>query len=92
VSQIGRGFGIQFLAEQLIVLCLINSGVGGTVHNAVNSVFLNKAFDSFLINDVQLGYVCIEKRVLSVLPLKQLNLVSKLTVATRNQYVHLFKF
>ena len=68
--------GIQFLAEQLIVLCLINSRIGGTVHNAVNKVLVNKPAYGIAVRDVQLFNIRIKIGMLGVLHLQQLHLVS----------------
>ena len=87
-GQIGRSQGVEGGAEFLVALCLVDGGIGGTVHDAVDGIALHEIVNGQLVGDVQFGHVGIEITVLRVLFLEQLHLVAQLAVAACNQNIH----
>ena len=76
IGQIGRCLGIQFLTKFLVFLGFIDGGIGGTVDNAVNQVFIDKSFYGLLVSNVQFSHVCIIPTMLGILRLQQLHFIS----------------
>ena len=75
-GEIGRCNRVQRRTEFLVVLCLIHSRIGGTVHDAVNLIVSHKLFHSSLVSDVQLSHIRIKIGMLGIHLLQQLHLVS----------------
>ena len=90
-SQIFRCCSVKLHAQLLVLLGLVNSSIGGAVHDAVNLVFLNKSVNGFLVCYVQFCHICIKIGMLEILLLQQLHLVSKLAVTACNKYLHLIR-
>ena len=57
LAQIRNAVHVDRAAFFGFVLRLVHGGVGGAVHNRVDAVFVDKAFNRLLIRDVQIGHV-----------------------------------
>ena len=90
-SQIFRCCSVKLHAQLLVLLGLVNSGIGGAVNYTVDLVFLNKSVNGFLVCYVQFCHICIKIGMLEILLLQQLHLVSKLAVTACNKYLHLIR-
>ena len=86
--QVGWGYGVERSTQLFVALGLVDSSIGGTVHDAVNLVLRHELFYGQKVGDVELFDIGVEPLVLVVLILKQLHLITELSVATCNQYVH----
>ena len=75
-SQIAWCIRIQQTTEFLIVFCLINSGIGSTVHDTINMVFIHKSIDGSSVGNIQLCHICIKIGMLGINLLQQLHLIS----------------
>ena len=84
MRQIGGSLGVQTRTEFLVVLGLVDSSIGGTVHDTVDLVCLDESLDGRLVGDIQLGHIRIKIGVLGILLLQQLHFVSQLAITSGN--------
>ena len=75
-GEIGRCQRVQRRTEFFVVLRLIHSRIGGTVHDTVNLIVSHKLFHSSLVRDIQLSHIRIKIGMLGIHLLQQLHLVS----------------
>ena len=75
-GQIARSHMVQQVAQFRILLGLVDSGVGGTIDDAVDAVLLDIRLYGLLVRDVQLSNICVKIGVLGAQFLQQLHLVS----------------
>ena len=88
-SEIRRSNGVQRSAEFLVVLSLIDSRIGRTIHNTINLMLCYKLVDSQLVGNIQLLHIGVKPLVLRIFLLQQLHLISQLAITACNQYIHL---
>ena len=76
LSQIVGCSSIQFHAQILILLSLVDSRIGSTVDDAVDGVLTDKLLDGFLVSNIQFSHIRIKIGMLGILFLQQLHLIS----------------
>ena len=76
------------MAQFLILFRLVNSGIGSTVHDAVNIILAHERLNGLLVGDVQFCHVRIKIGMLGIHLLQQLHFISQLAITARNQYLH----
>ena len=86
--QNSRCLFVQYTAEIGLALGQIHSGEGGTVHNAVNLMFVYIAVYGLFVRNIELFDIGKEKSHSAVILLRQLTqFAAQLTVAACNQNI-----
>ena len=89
-GQITRGHRIQQMTQFLILFCLIDSCICGTINDTIDGIFANECFNSSLVGDIQFCHIRIKIGMLGIGRLQQLYFISKLAITACNQYSHCY--